>query len=250
VIGWFPNSASLMIGPLDLSLAVIVELNTYASQSIPFPGGGRGGRQFVNLAPDGKRFIFITDDAAGDQVMNSMEIETGQISELLRLPYEEGILTNPRYSPDQSSVAYLEQSGQIDPGLTYSIRLLSTQTGQSETLAQDNLAVSVPLWSPDGRSIAFIRREGALPAPPSKDTLPQDEHTNLWVISVADQKQTQASFADGFVRSPAWEGDNQTLAYVMGDGQVELVNLAQPGKSWQAAGPSAVPELTSVFFLP
>jgi hypothetical protein len=250
VIGWFPNSKSLMIGPLDLSQVVIVELGSFASQSIPFPGGGRGGRMFVNLAPNGQSFIFTADDSAGNQILNAYDIQSGAVSELLRVPYEQGVLSNPRYSPDQTQLAYMLQSGQPDSDLSYSIQLYSPQSGQTSLLVQDNLTMSVPLWSPDGQAIAFVRREGALAQPGSKEALPQEERTNVWVISVADGQQTQASFAEGFVRSPAWDKDSQTLAYVLGDGQVGLVNLAQPGKSWQAAAAGPVPELTNVFFLP
>ncbi len=255
VIGWFPDSAKIMIGPLDLSQVVMIELDSYLAQSIPFPGGGRGGRMFVNLAPDGHSFLFITDNSAGNEILNSMQIETGEINELMRVPYEQGSLSNPRYSPDQTRVAYVLQSGQPDTVPDYTIQLLSTQTGQTSLLVGDNLAMSVPLWSPNGEEIAFVRREGELAPIGSKDANPQgllgqDEHTNLWVVSVADGAQTQASFADGWVRSPAWDKDSQTLAYVLGDGQVGLVNLAQPGKTWQAAGSSPVPELTNVFFLP
>ena len=51
VIGWFPDSARLMIGPLDLSLVVIVDLTSFAAQSITFPGGGRGGRHVRQSGP-------------------------------------------------------------------------------------------------------------------------------------------------------------------------------------------------------
>ena len=194
---------------------------------------------FVNLAPDGSRFIFIGDDAAGNQVMSALDLATGQVTELLRLPYQEGVLSNPRFSPDQSNVAYLVQTGQPDPGLAYSIHLLSTQSGQTRLLVEDNLTMTVPLWSPDGQAIAFVRSETPPSAPPQKKRCRRRSTPMCGLSRWRTARLTQVTFVDGFVRSPAWAKDNQTLAYVTGDGQVDLVNLAQPGKSWQAAGSRA-----------
>lgn len=251
VIGWFPDSARLMIGPVDLSQVLIVDLASYTAQSITFPGGGRGGRMFVNLAPDGSRIIYVGDDTSGNQVMSSLVLETGQTTELLHLPYQDGMLSNPRYSPDQVNVAYLLQTGQPDPGLDYSIHLFSTQTGQASFLVGDHLSMTVPTWSLDGRSIAFVRSQPGQSAPAIKGAyLPEPETSNVWVVSIADGALTQVSFMDGIVRSPTWAKDSLTLAFVTGDGQVGLANLEQPGKFWQAAGTSTSPELTNVFFLP
>jgi Tol biopolymer transport system component len=251
VIGWFPDSVRLMIGPVDLSVVLTVDLASYTAQTITFPGGGRGGRMFVNLSPDGKRLIYIGDDSSGNQVMNSMELETGQTTDLLHLPYQDGMLSNPRLSPDQANIAYLMQSGQPDPGLEYAIHLYSTQSGQTSLLVGDNLSMTVPTWSPDGRSIAFVRSAVGQSAPAVKGALlPEPETSSVWVVSIADGAQTQVTFLDGLVRSPTWANDSQTLAFVTGDGQVGLANLEQPGEFWQAAGTSTSPELTNVFFMP
>ncbi len=244
VIGWFPDSARLMVGPVDLSFVVIVDVQSFASQVVTFPGGGRGGRMFVNLSPDGQSLLYIGDSASGEQVLSRLDLAGGQSTELLRLPYQEGVISNPRCSPDQAAVAYLVQSGQPEPGLSYAIHLYSSASGQSSLLVDGNLDVTAPVWSPDGRAIAFTRRENT-PALRSGE-----EHSNVWVITLADALQTQVSFESGLVRSPAWAKDSQTLAYVTGDGRVGVASLEQPGKTWQARGASAVPELTNVFFLP
>lgn len=250
VIGWLPDGSGLAIGPVDLSLVVLVDLNTFESRFIPFPGGGRGGRMFVDLAPDGSRLLFIGDDSAGDQVMAEMILATGEILDRLHQPYAQGVLSNPRYSPDQERIAYLVQTGQPDPGLEYAIHLLSTGSGETRLLADGDLAMTVPEWSPDGRAIAFVRRQGPPPSFTAKDSNLQEERGNVWVVSLADQQETQVTFADGLVRSPTWAANSQVLAYVTGDGQVQLVDLTQPGETWQASGPSLHPELTTVFFLP
>jgi len=250
VIGWFPDSTRLMIGPADLSLVTIVDLASFSALPITFPGGGRGGRLFVDLSFDGTRFLFIGDSPVGNQVLGMVELSSGQQTDLLELPYDQGVLYNPRFSPDQKTVAYLVQKGSPDDGLSYSIDLLSPQTGEASPLIEGNLGMTVPVWSPDSSHIAYTRKDTAQAKQliPGTDQPPETE--NLWVVSISDGEQTQLTFLDGQARSPVWARDSKILAFVTNDGQVGMTNLDQPGQTWQVAGPSEKPELTNVFFLP
>lgn len=250
VIGWFPDSARLMIGPADLSQVLIVNLADFSARTFAFPGGGRGGRLFVNLAPDGRRFMYIGEDAAGDQVLNAVDLASNQTVTLLTLPYAEGVLYNPRYSPDQQQIAYLLQMGRPDTGLNYAISLLSSADKKTRTLVQGDLGPTVPVWSPDGSHIAFTRNEGSQPYRVLPGAFPQPQDSNVWVVSPADGKQTQVSFLQGQARSPQWAKDNRLLAFITGDGQVQMADITRPGDTWQVAGPSPAPELTMLFFLP
>ena len=250
VIGWFPDSASLMIGPTDLSQAVIVNLSNFAARSIPFPGGGKGGRLFVGLAPDGSRFSYIGENDFGEQLFNVVDLHSGQTSNLLKQAYPEGILYNPRFSPDHQQIAYLLQKGSPDSGLTYSLRLLSPGEAQPRVLVEGNLGLTIPVWSPDGQSIAFTRNDSNAPQRILPGASPQPQTSNIWVVSLADGKTTQVTFLKDQVRSPLWAKDSQLLAFVTENGSVQMVNKNQSGRTWQIAGPSPDPALTSVFFLP
>ncbi len=250
VIGWFPDSAQLMIGPSDLSMVTIVDLTTYAARQIGFPGGGRGGRLFVNLASDGSRFLFVKDDSSGNQVISAFDLSSGHETELLKAPLDQGAIYNPRFSPDQKQIAYLVQKLQSKTSMAYSIHLLSSSKKQPHQVIAEKVGMTVPVWSPDGRAIAFTRAETGIMYAVGPKSSPQPEHENIWIVLIADGKQSQVTFLDGSARSPVWANDSKTLAFVTQDGQVEMANIEQPGKVWQAAAPSQNPELTSVFFLP
>lgn len=250
VIGWFPDSQSLMIGPTDLSFVVIVDRASFASTVLPFPGGGRGGRAFTSLASDGTRFLYIGEDSSGAQVLNDVDLASGKTATLYSLPYSQGILMNPRYSPDNRSVAYIVQQGPSGQGSADHMDLLAINAGKPRVLVEGSLPLAVPIWSPDGQQIAYTRSEPGETSLLAQGTFPE-ARGNVWVISLAGGTQTQITFIDGLARSPAWTSDGKTLGFVTHDGQVGLARPEEPGKIWQAAGPSPdAPELTSVFFLP
>jgi len=250
VIGWFPGSARLMIGPTDLSLVLIVDLANLTARPLTFPGGGRGGRLFVSLSPDGSAFSYVGEDAQGSQVLNTLNLSTGHTTTLLKQPYAEGVLYNPRYAPNQQQIAFLLQKGRPDTGLTYAIHLLDPANNQVRVIVDGNLGLPIPTWSPDSRFIAFTRNDGSKPYTVLPDAAPAPQASNVWVVSLADGKQTQVTFTKGQARSPQWAKDNQTIAFVPEDGQVQITSIAQPGTTRQLAGPSLSPELTSIFFLP
>ena len=248
VIGWFPESDRLMIGPSDLSMAVIIELPSFASRVITFPGGGRGGRLFTDLAQDGSRLLFVAEDP--EQELMVVDLSTHQRHGLLGIPYQHGVILNPRFSPDGSQVAYVLQENSPQVGISYALHLLAVESGQSRVLVEGNLGMTMPVWSPDGSAIAFIRSDDPAPINLLPGEVPAPEKQSVWILSIDQNQPIQISFLDQSVRSLVWAADGATIAFVAADGQVLLASTLQPGLIWQAAGPSESPALSNVFFLP
>jgi len=71
--------------------------------------------------------------------------------------------------------------------------------GKEVTLFAGPEQIVVPIWSPDGRELAFSQYTGSL-----------WNTGEVWVVGVDDR--TRHEIADGF--DPAWSPDSQNLAYV------------------------------------
>ena len=250
VIGWHPDSQHLMIGPSDAGGVYWINLASNTFQVIPFAGdGGVGGRDFVDLSSDGSKFIYIGRNLTnGTQQLNLYDLSSGKTTNLLTFPFSKGSLHFPRFSPTSDSVAYLIEK--IYPDRGHVIQLLDFKTLAQTTLFEGELGLSEFNWSPDGRMIAFYRKD------PSKSyidipSVGQLWHGNIWVVSVPSGEMRQITFIKGTAFRPTWSPDGRTLSFLTHDGSIGLTSLEQPGILWKAATTSAdMPLFTSMFFVP
>jgi dipeptidyl aminopeptidase/acylaminoacyl peptidase len=112
-----------------------------------------------------------------------------------------------QFSPDGSKIAY-SVTNNDGPGGPYSqLWFVDVATGQSSRVGDDASRGDQPVWSPDGRSLAYmgmaggksgliVARNGAAPA---------------WVADVAG---TNSSALTNTGRTIAWSPDAKTIAYV------------------------------------
>ncbi len=113
-----------------------------------------------------------------------------------------------RFSPDGSKIAYTVTNND-GPGGPYSqLWLVETATGNSTRVGDATSRGSQPVWSPDGRSIAYMGstsgRSGLIVAR-GNGTSPS------WIADVAD---TNSSALTNTGRTIAWSPDSKTIAYV------------------------------------
>jgi sugar lactone lactonase YvrE len=105
-----------------------------------------------------------------------------------------GRTTEPSWSPDGSSVAYL---------LANELWILNVSDGAERRVAECTSCSGSPAWSPDGSTLAMSSRENKI----SLFDVDTGQASTIWISPV------QATF--GSVQSPAWSPDGQSIAFIL-----------------------------------
>lgn len=159
---------------------------------------------------DGRWIAFLSQDGA----LNIVEVATGKVERVYGPLWQPG---RPSFGPDAQKIAYAAFkpcSARYREGLS-EILVVDRATGKGQyTPIAENRSIATrgddgPVWSPDGRHLAYVFA------------------SNLWVQPV----KPDGSF-DGAARqlttetsdAPSWSGDSRTLLY-LSNGKLKLVSL-------------------------
>jgi len=173
----------------------LVRYDPKSGQFIPYLSGISAGE--LDYSRDGNWITYITypDGAVWRSRIDG--------SDRLQLTYPAGLDALPRWSPDGTQIAYVG----VRPGFPSRIFLVPSQGGAPQELVHDDQAEIDPVWSSDGKRIAFGRndvRSGA------------QTRLAIYTVDLATRQFSQVPGSEGLF-SPRWSPNGHYLAAMTQD---------------------------------
>lgn len=153
---------------------------------------GNGDKSEPKISPDGG-FVAYSSDETGNREIYIADVQSGQT---LRLTHDPGADETPAWLPEGTALVYAsERGGQV------SIWRVPRLGGAPSMLVRDALD---PAISPDGRSIAFVRRA-------------ESGFLRVWAAPLADPADarpvSQGTESFWHERHPCWSPDGALIAF-------------------------------------
>ncbi|HEX5725301.1 MAG TPA: hypothetical protein VFX98_07530 [Longimicrobiaceae bacterium] len=165
-----------------------------------------GSLRWINSSgtwsPDQRRFAFPALRKARDVVV-VLDVDRARILREYPVP-EVSEITNPTWSPDGNTIVFSGSSG----GVT-DLWALEVATGQARRLTDDRNADLHPQFSPDGRTVAFVRDPGT-----DFERLTFGNYQVVLMDLASGQIRTLPAMAQGRNSNPAWARDGSALFFI------------------------------------
>jgi hypothetical protein len=250
ISGWSPDSSHFLIFDQNDGAIIWADLEADTYQRVDLNREADfAPLRHIALTPTGYSFIYIVDGPNREVIIRRYDLESQTVTPLTRLNLGSDQLKSFRLSPTGEMAALVIKKGQRQSGLSYALELLNMATYTRTILIEGNLGRTEPVWSPDGQKIAFSRKTVDAPDVAGVEQ-GQPWQGNIWVASIDTGDIQQITFVDGAAFQPAWSADSRFLAFITHTAEIGLVAVDQPGLIWRMGTSLALPQLTSLNFVP
>ena len=122
-------------------------------------------------------------------------------------------LSFARFSPDGDQIAFIKIPDSFTPFTVGELWIMDADGSNARKLADvDSGHGYAANWSPDGKWIAFVKRENSQDE--KADRASESLVSNIYLVDVKSGKLKQITFfTDGRVETPHWAPDGNTLAF-------------------------------------
>lgn len=132
--------------------------------------------------------------------------------------YQMKFLSRPRISPDGQRVAFVETTvDERKQEYRSSIWVAPTEGGEAKRFTSGPANASSPVWSPDGRWLAFVSERESEST--SKDQTDKDQKKRgkgkpqIWLLPTDGGEAHQLTFMEHGASSPVWSPDSKRLIF-------------------------------------
>ena len=178
----------------------------------------RGVNGTPNFSPDGQTIAYLWRGPSTDTARADRRRGWVSANAITRGPdprrFDGRVITYLPYKGDERG--FLVDPSTILPNHIY---VVPAAGGEPRALTSGPIPSGAIAWSPDGRTIAFVRDST------DGDALREDARPDLWTVDVASGTLTRLTSAAGYERFPVFSPDGRTIAYNCSAGRGAAVDV-------------------------
>jgi len=176
----------------------------------------------IDLSPDGRWLVYVLEevDRSGDRYFSNLWLVATDGGAPKQLTFGPNLNQSPRFSPDGSRLAFLSNRAG-GPSQLYSLPL---DGGEAVPLTHLKAGAGEPVWSPDGKFIAFsakLATEQPEHAPRVVRRLlyktdgqgVQTSHSEVFVVPSQGGDADQLTDGEGNAMEPSWSPSGDQLGF-------------------------------------